>query len=103
MANSNQFGKDGWTPAQIENTEGKTFLITGANTGAGFEATRILLSKGAKVVMLNRSPSKSHDAIATLKQEFGNDANVSYIRLDLISLNAVRQSAKEILAHKVIK
>lgn len=97
MANSNQFGKDGWTPAQIENTEGKTFLITGANTGAGFEASRILLSKGAKVVMLNRSPSKSHDAIAKLKQEFGETANVSYIRLDLGSLASVRQSSKEIL------
>lgn len=97
MTNTNQFGKDGWTPAQIENTEGKTFLITGANTGAGFEASRILLSKGAKVVMLNRSPSKSHDAIAKLKQEFGETANVSYIRLDLGSLASVRQSSKEIL------
>lgn len=97
MANSNQFGKVGWTPAQIENTEGKTFLITGANTGAGFEASRILLSKGAKVVMLNRSPGKSHDAIAKLKQEFGETANVSYIRLDLGSLASVRQSSKEIL------
>ncbi len=97
MANTNQFGKDGWTPAQIENAEGKTFLITGANTGAGFEASRILLSKGAKVVMLNRSPSKSHDAIAKLKQEFGETANVSYIRLDLGSLASVRQSSKEIL------
>ena len=97
MANINQFGKGGWTPAQIENAEGKTFLITGANTGAGFEASRILLSKGAKVVMLNRSPSKSHDAIAKLKQEFGETANVSYIRLDLGSLASVRQSSKEIL------
>ena len=98
MTKSDLFGRGGWTPSRIENAKGKTFLITGANTGAGFEATRILLSKGAKVVMLNRSPSKSHDAIAMLKQEFGNDANVSYIRLDLSSLNAVRQSAKEILA-----
>ena len=97
MAKSNQFGKDGWTPTRIKNAKDKTFLITGANTGAGYEATRMLLSKGAKVVMLNRSPSKSHDAIATLKQEFGDDANVSYIRLDLSSLNAVGQSAKEIL------
>lgn len=98
MAKSNQFGKGGWTPSRIKNAKDKTFLITGANTGAGYEATRILLTKGAKVVMLNRSPSKSHDAITTLKQEFGDDANVSYIRLDLSSLDSVRQSAKEILA-----
>ncbi|WP_202264634.1 MULTISPECIES: SDR family oxidoreductase [unclassified Alteromonas] len=98
MAKNNLFGKGGWTPSRMKNVNDKTFLITGANTGAGFEAARILLSKDAKVVMLNRSPSRSHDAIARLKQEFGSSASVSYIHLDLSSLASVRQSAKEILS-----
>jgi len=55
-------------------------VITGANAGAGFEATWVFLSKGAKVVMLNRSPEKSASAVEALKQEFGTDAEVSFVR-----------------------
>ena len=50
-----QFGPEGWTPERLGDLSGKTYVITGANAGAGFQAARILLSKGAKVVMLNRS------------------------------------------------
>jgi short-subunit dehydrogenase len=56
MKNNNPFGPKGWTPERIGSLDGKTYLITGATSGTGFEATRILLSKGAKVVMLNRNP-----------------------------------------------
>ena len=74
--NTNKFGKKGWTPERIENLNGKTFVITGTTSGTGFEAAKILLSKGAKVVMLNRNPKKSEDTIATLKQELGNNIDV---------------------------
>ena len=45
------FGPRGWTPERLGSQRGKTFLVTGGNAGAGFEATRILLGQGAKVVM----------------------------------------------------
>ncbi|RBW43944.1 oxidoreductase [Psychromonas sp. B3M02] len=89
--------KQGWTPQQIKDISGKTYLITGANSGAGFQATRILIAKGAKVVMLNRNSTKSEAAIFEIKREFGHDVNVSYINLDLADLNSVRQAAAEIL------
>ena len=57
----NQFGKKGWTPDRIGNLSNKTFVITGTTSGTGFEAAKILLSKGAKVVMLNRNLKKSGD------------------------------------------
>jgi len=60
---NNQFGKKGWTPDRIENLAGKTYLITGANTGAGFQAAKILLSKGAEVVMLNRNEAGAAEVI----------------------------------------
>ncbi len=97
MTTQNQFGSKGWTPERLGSLKGKTFVITGANSGTGYEASKILLSKGAKVVMLNRNPQKSTDAIAALKQELGNHADVSFILMDLAQQASVRKAAKEVL------
>ncbi len=95
--NKHLFGAIGWTPEAIDTLDGKTFVITGANSGAGFEAARIFLRKGAKVVMLNRNPVKSTQAIADLKQEFGEKADLSFIQMDLAKLDSVRHAAAQIL------
>ena len=84
--------KKGWTPERLSDQSEKTFLITGANAGAGFQAARTLLRKNAKVVMLNRSAEKSEAAIAELQQEFGANADVSFIRMDLSVLKSVREA-----------
>lgn len=93
----NQFGIKGWTPERIGSLNGKTYLITGANSGTGFEASKILASKGAKVVMLNRNPKKSEDCIAEIKQELGSKADVSYITMDLAEQASIRKAAEEVL------
>lgn len=92
----NKFGKQGWTPERLENLNGKTYLITGANAGAGFEAAKILLNKGAEVVMLNRNEKKSAKAINDIKAQLGEDAKVSFIKMDLAELSSVRNASKEI-------
>lgn len=92
-----KFGPNGWTPDRIGSLKGKTYVITGANAGAGFEAARTLLSKGARVVMLNRSASKSNDAIATLKLKFGTGADVTFVQMDLAVQASVRDAAAELL------
>ena len=91
------FGPKGWTPKRLGDQSGKTYLITGANAGAGFQAARTLLKKNAKVVMVNRSIEKSEAAIADLKQEFGAKADVSFVRMDLSVLESVREAAEEVL------
>ena len=91
------FGANGWRPDRLGSLSGKTYLITGANAGTGFQAARIFLSKGAKVVMLNRSAEKSAAAIDELKQEFGADAQVSFVRMDLADLSGVRDAAAQVL------
>ena len=96
MNATNAFGPKGWAPDRLGNLKGKTYLITGANSGIGFEATRTLLSKGATVVMLNRSVERSTAAIAALKQEFGNDADVTFVHMDLSMLDSVRETASKI-------
>lgn len=92
------FGPGGWSPGQLGSLAGKTYVITGANAGAGFEAARALLSKGAAVVMLNRNTEKSNAALAALKQEFGSTADVAFMRMDLADLGSVRDAAAELLA-----
>ncbi|WP_170425642.1 SDR family oxidoreductase [Ruegeria arenilitoris] len=91
------FGPKGWMPERLGDLSGKTYLITGANAGAGFQAARTLQKKNAKVVMLNRSVEKSQAAVADLKSEFGSEAELSFIRMDLASLASVREAADEIL------
>ncbi|WP_276168336.1 SDR family oxidoreductase [Zobellia alginiliquefaciens] len=92
-----QFGKQGWTPNRIHSLTGKTYVITGTTSGTGFEAAKRLLSKGAKVVMLNRNPKKSEDTLATLKQELGNTIDVTNIQMDLASLDSVSRAAEKVL------
>lgn len=97
MMADKRFGEKGWTPERIGSLAGKTYLITGTTSGTGFEAAKILLSKGAKVVMLNRNPTKTDDVIAIYKNELGKDIDVSYINLDLGKLASVKRAANEVL------
>ena len=91
------FGSKGWTPERLTSLTGKTYVITGANAGAGFQAARILLTRGAKVVMLNRSAERSTVAVQELKREIGAQADVSFVRMDLADLSSVRAAAEEVL------
>lgn len=94
---ANKFGKKGWTPDRIGDLNGKVFIVTGTTSGTGFEAAKILLSKGAKVVMLNRNPKKAEDTIALLKQELGNDIDVINIQMDLSKQVSVKKAAEVVL------
>ncbi|SDX84118.1 NAD(P)-dependent dehydrogenase, short-chain alcohol dehydrogenase family [Lutibacter oricola] len=95
--NTNIFGKKGWTPERMGNLSDKIFVITGTTSGTGFEAAKILLSKEAKVVMLNRNTKKAENTIKTLKEILGNNIKVSNIHLDLATLASVKKSAQDIL------
>lgn len=97
MSIPNKFGPKGWLPERLGSLAGKTYLITGASSGTGLEAARILADKGAKVVMLNRNAQKSAAAIDAIKQEIGNEADISCIELELGDLSSVRKAAAEIL------
>jgi NAD(P)-dependent dehydrogenase (short-subunit alcohol dehydrogenase family) len=94
---TNKYGGKGWTPERIGDLNDKTYVITGTTSGTGFEAAKILLSKGAKVVMLNRNPKKAEETIQTLKQELGNNIDVSNIRMDLAEQASVKTAAEEVL------
>uniref|UniRef100_W5MPS1 Zgc:153441 n=2 Tax=Lepisosteus oculatus TaxID=7918 RepID=W5MPS1_LEPOC len=77
--------------------DGKTVLITGANTGIGKETARDLARRGARVVIACRDLAKAEAAAAEIRRTTGN-GNVAVRHLDLASLCSVRQFARDYLA-----
>ncbi|XP_013394960.1 retinol dehydrogenase 14-like [Lingula anatina] len=70
----------------------KTIIITGANTGIGFAAARILGRSGDKytVILACRSEERGQEAVRTIKEESPN-ADVVYMNLDLSSMASVHK------------
>ncbi|XP_071388307.1 retinol dehydrogenase 12-like [Centroberyx affinis] len=77
--------------------DGKTVLITGANTGIGKETAVDLASRGARVILACRDMDRANKAAEDIRKRSGN-GNVIVKKLDLASLQSVRQLAKDILA-----
>jgi len=76
---------------------GRTFLITGANTGIGLATARALAARGGRVHIACRSPEKGQAAVAAIKSATGSD-EVAFLKLDLASLDSVREAARTFLA-----
>ena len=76
---------------------GRTFLITGANTGIGRATAADLASRGGRVYLACRSAQKGRDAAAAIAAATGNEA-VTFLPLDLADLASVRACAEQFLA-----
>ncbi len=83
-----------WTAANIPSQKGKTILITGANSGLGLEASKVLSGKGAHVVMTARNLEKGETAVAEVKRKYP-DADVDLMRLDLADFDSIRKFSEE--------
>ena len=55
---------DRWTEADVPAQQGRTAVVTGANTGLGFETARVLAAHGAQVVLACRDLGRAKDAVA---------------------------------------
>ena len=82
-------GMTRWTAADLPRLEGRTVLVTGANSGIGLVAARELGRAGARVVLAVRDPARGERAAATVPGER------EVRRLDLADLASVRAFAAE--------
>jgi NAD(P)-dependent dehydrogenase (short-subunit alcohol dehydrogenase family) len=84
-----------WTTADIPDQTGRTAVITGANTGLGYETAAALADKGAHVVLAVRNLDKGK-AAADLITRATPGATVALQELDLTSLESIRSAADEL-------
>jgi NAD(P)-dependent dehydrogenase (short-subunit alcohol dehydrogenase family) len=80
---------DRWTAAHIADQAGRTFVVTGANSGLGFVTARQLAAHGGRVILTARTDAKGADAVDRIKAEYP-EAAVEYRLLDLADLESVR-------------
>ena len=90
-------GQGPWTVADVPDQQGRTAIVTGANTGIGYEAAAVLAQRGAITVLACRDTGKAESAAARLSAA-APQATVSVVRLDLASLDSVRAAAEQIRA-----
>lgn len=79
-----------WKAENIPDQSGKVAIVTGANSGTGFEAAKELAKKGAHVVMGCRNLKKAEDAQTKILKEIP-EASLEIIQLDLSDLSRVRK------------
>ncbi|WP_329556621.1 SDR family NAD(P)-dependent oxidoreductase [Streptomyces sp. NBC_00696] len=84
-----------WTAQDIPDQHGRTAVITGANTGIGFETAKALALRGAAVVLAVRDTDKGKRAAEEIALA-APTASVRVQRLDLSSLASVREAAGEL-------
>lgn len=87
-----------WTAQNIPDLSGKVAIVTGANSGIGFETARALAGKAATVILACRSNDKGEAAVWRINQEYPY-AQTKLMHLDLSNLASVRGFADEFICH----
>src|SRR5260370_15735800 len=86
-----------WTSDDVPGQRGRLAVVTGANTGLGFETARVLAARGASVVLAVRDTEKGKRAAARIAGT-APGADVMIQPLDLASLDSIRAAADQLRA-----
>jgi NAD(P)-dependent dehydrogenase (short-subunit alcohol dehydrogenase family) len=83
----------GFTAADVPDQTGKCFIVTGANTGIGYEAAKALAAKGARVLLACRDEGRALTAMSAIHDAVPK-ANLAFLPLDQAELASVRSAAE---------
>mmetsp|Transcript_13265 Transcript_13265/g.17358 ORF Transcript_13265/g.17358 Transcript_13265/m.17358 type:complete len:365 (-) Transcript_13265:126-1220(-) len=86
-----------FTPSKIPDLRGKVAIVTGANTGIGYETALELAGNGAHVIIAARNEAKGMAALSKIQEQIKSKSNpgeLTFIQLDLASLKSVKRFAK---------
>ena len=70
----------------------KTVVVTGGNSGIGFETSAALASMGVRVIVTARSAERGRAAVAAITSRLGADARVQLVVFDLSDMASVRRA-----------
>lgn len=82
-----------WTLEQVPDLSGKVIIVTGANSGIGYEAAKEFSRKGAKTILACRNMERAKAALGKINEEI-SDSKAEIMRLDVASLKSVHEFAK---------
>ncbi len=83
-----------WTTDNMPDQTGRIAVVTGANSGIGYDAARALALKGATVILACRSKERGNAAVQQLLREH-SEAKAEFMQLDLADLASVRRFTSE--------
>jgi NAD(P)-dependent dehydrogenase (short-subunit alcohol dehydrogenase family) len=86
-----------WASGDVPGQHGRLAVVTGANTGLGFETAQVLAARGASVVLAVRDTEKGKRAAARIAGT-APGADVMVSPLDLASLDSIRAAADQLRA-----
>jgi NAD(P)-dependent dehydrogenase (short-subunit alcohol dehydrogenase family) len=90
--------KEKWTIEQIPDLTGKIIIVTGGNSGLGFESAKAFAKKGAEVIIACRSLEKGEDAKSEILVQNPN-SKIKVMELDLMDLNSIKNFAAKFKQH----
>src|SRR5262245_39680773 len=83
-----------WTPVQMPNLDTKIAIVTGANSGLGYQTTLELARHGAAVILACRNAKKTQEVISAIKRDVPN-AMLEFMALDLADLDSIAAFSAE--------
>ncbi|ETK84569.1 hypothetical protein L915_10462 [Phytophthora nicotianae] len=89
---------DKWDASRIPSQEGKVAVVTGSNSGIGYETALELARKGAHVVLACRSEERGREAERSLRETLSSTpeaGKVTFAKLDLGDLNSVKKFSED--------
>ncbi|MBS0010228.1 MAG: SDR family NAD(P)-dependent oxidoreductase [Bacteroidales bacterium] len=86
--------KQGWNKRNIPDLSGKVIIVTGGNSGLGYESVKAFAEKGAEVILASRSASRGEEARASILKDLP-EAKIEMMTLDMADLESVKAFSQE--------